>query len=120
MAETKPNKNDLSIPTISTDANGWTCYDYGTHKQYRKKGTVTESLTASQWKWSANSISLPVGMANTGACFSEAACVPSDTAITVQPNLYGGTSINFAITNQFGGAVNNFTIYYSFCLTTSS
>ena len=120
MAETKPNKDDLSIPTISVDANGWTIYDFGKFKQYRKKATLVESLTGGQWKWSANSISLPTGMANLVGKFTEATYTPSDTAITLAMNAYERSVITFAMTNQYGATINNFTIYCSICITTTS
>ena len=115
---TKPTKDDILFPTITTDANGWAVYDYGTHKQYRKKGSFLDSLTASQWKWTASTLStFPVALAGAlGTAFMDCQISPSDAAVTCFVN----QQLSVALSNQYGGAVNNFTVYWSVTITTIS
>lgn len=48
-------------PTKSQDANGWTVYDYGTWKEYRRKWAVPGLLVSSGSRASAGTFNLPVG-----------------------------------------------------------
>lgn len=117
MAETKITKSETTFPTISTDANGWTKYDYGTFKQYRKKSSFVDSLTASQWKWTTAISTFPVDLSGSlGSNFLECQIVASDAAVTCFLN----TTLAVALSNQYNGAINNFTVYWSACITTPS
>lgn len=112
MSETKVTKNEMSFTKV-VDANGWTVYDFGGYKQYRKKGSFTDSLAGGAWKWGAAVASYPVGMASIGSNFMECQMGASDSAIT----LLMGQNLAVSMSNQYSGAVNNFTIAWSICIT---
>ena len=52
-------------PTKSTDANGWTKYDYGTWQEYRKRVTFSQTIAAGI-ALSISSTNLPVGISTVG------------------------------------------------------
>lgn len=112
MSETKVTKNEMGFTKV-VDANGWTVYDFGGYKQYRKKGSFTDSLAGGAWKWDGAVSAFPVGMASLGSNFIEGQICPSDSAITCIMN----QGLGVALTNQYSGAVNNFSIYWSICIT---
>ena len=117
MAETKPQGQDLNF-TRTVDANGWTVYDYGTFKQYRKRGSISFSIGASAWTSGYNIGALPVGMSTIGSNFVEGSAAGGDAAITVSIySISTSTTIGIMISNQYGGTVTN-TIPWSICITT--
>lgn len=118
MATTRTKSNQLAL-VVTTDSNGWTVYDWGTHKQYRKKGQTQTSLSAGAWNF-VNFTTLPTGMSTIGTNFVEVSAVPSDAAISVSPGMggNGATTVSGGLSNQYGGAVNNFWVYWSVCITT--
>lgn len=119
MAQTKVSINESAIPTISVDANGWTVYNWGTFKQYRFSGNTTQSLTGNQWKFTGTVKTLPTGITDTTGYFVDMANTVSDSAVTIA-GWCNNSGVQFAITSQYGGAINNFIIYYSVCLTSPS
>src|SRR4051812_7084598 len=70
----------LNHLTITTDANGWTKYDYGTHQVYKKRVSVAASKVANE-VFNLTSSNLPVGIATVGTNFVSAALnvINSDT-----------------------------------------
>ena len=115
MAETKVTKNEMDY-TKTTDAAGYTVYDYGGYKQYRKKGTQVNSLTASQWKFGAALATLPTGMSSFTNHYIEGSVVASDAAVCVFLGCNdSGPYTNMS--NQYGGAINNFNVFWSVCIT---
>lgn len=113
MAKQKITQNQLLINKY-VDANGWTVYDYGTFKQWRKSGTVGQTWTASQWKFVGTG-TFPAGQTSTNK-FLEAAVGVGDSAITVMVSMSATPEIYFTTTNQYGGAVTT-NIYWSACIT---
>lgn len=101
------------LPVKSVDANGWTVFDFGTYHEWTRKGSLVWSLGGSDWTFRTLTSSLPSflggAMANHVASISS---TPSDPAITIAA---GPSSVDFsaALTNQFSGAVNNFTVYWA-------
>lgn len=65
----------------TTDANGWTVYNYGTWKEYRKRVTFSQAFTAgSLVAVSLSSTNLPSGMSTLSTNFLSATIVPSGFA----------------------------------------
>lgn len=50
------------------DANGWTVYDYGSHKAYRKRVTINQAINGPV-AVTLSSSNLPTGMATLGSNF---------------------------------------------------
>lgn len=62
MPRTRINSPQIDL-IQSTDANGWTLYDYGDFKQYRKRVTYSQAFTnGTSAVLSVSSTNLPVGM----------------------------------------------------------
>lgn len=102
-----------------TDANGWTVYDYGTLRQYRKKGSWVASIGANSWALQGDTTNLPVGISTIGTRFVEGSASSSDSAIgTAIHSTSASTVVQFQIGNQAGATVN-YTGYYSVCITES-
>lgn len=78
-----------------------------------KKGSFTDSLAGGAWKWSGAVSAYPTGMASIGSNFMECQVGASDAAIT----LLMGQNLAVSETNQYSGAVNNFAIAWSICIT---
>lgn len=75
--------NDKMGLTTSTDANGWTIYDYGSFKQYRKRTTYDQSFTSGTAVIiNLSATTLPTDMASLGTNFIEATLVQGGTAYT--------------------------------------
>lgn len=69
MARTKIKSPQLD-PSKTTDANGWTVYDYGAWKEYRKRVTYSQALTAGGAAYiTVSSSTLPSGMSTLGTNF---------------------------------------------------
>ena len=101
------------IPVKNVDANGWTQWDFGTYKEWTKKGSGVNSIAGSAWTLMTLSANLPVYLGgNLGNCIASLSGTASDAAITVSAG-HSSTNIVAGLTNQFGGAVNNFTVYYA-------
>lgn len=119
MAQTKVQGQNINV-VKTVDANGWTVYDYGNFKQYKKRGQTTVSVGASGWTSSYNAGgNLPVGMSTLGNNFVEFSGSTGDAAITVGVYYHpGATYINFVLTNQYGAALNNQTLNWTISITT--
>lgn len=97
--------------------NGWTTYNYGSFKQYRKKGSASFSIGAGSWMVATSTSNLPVGMSTIGSNFVEGSVGTPDSAISasiIAPS--GATNVSFAISNNYGGTVSN-TVSWSVCIT---
>lgn len=120
MSETKVQASELS-PNKTVDANGWTVYDYGSFKQYKKRGTTTVTVAAAGWT-SAYSVggTLPVGMSTIGTNFVDGVASTGDAAMTTcffaPPT---ASTIAVMLSNQYGSALNNQTLHWSLTITTA-
>ena len=102
------------------DANGWTVYDFGTFKQYRKKGTFQVTIPGYGWISGEGEVALPAGMSSLGTRFLDAATGSNDAAVTVNPYFTNaGTSIIFNVTNAYSLEVANKDVSYSLTITES-
>ena len=119
MAETKVTGKEIAF-SKTVDANGWTVYDYGTFKQYRKLGSFTQSVGASSWVSGVGSTGLPYGMSTLGTSFVEAAIGTSDAAASPILKDFGSasTTFTFRIGNQYSSSINPI-ICWSICITTA-
>lgn len=69
MARTKVTQLQANF-SKTTDANGWTVYDYGNWKEYRKRITFSQTI-AGLAVLTVSSTNLPVGVSNyTGHYFN--------------------------------------------------
>lgn len=119
MPATKVTSSELN-PSKTVDANGWTVYDYGTFKQYRKKGATQTSIGGGSWNNVNVTPNMPVGMSSLGANFMEASVSANDAAISCNLGAdSSATAVNVQVSNQYGGAVNNFWLYWSITITTA-
>ena len=120
MAETKVQASELS-PNKTVDANGWTIYDYGSFKQYRKRGTTTVTVAANAWTSVYNlGGNLPVGMSTIGTNFVDGSASSGDAAMTTC--FYAppaGTLIYAMLTNQYGSALTSQTLHWTVTITTA-
>jgi hypothetical protein len=118
-ASTTATANQLyPLKALTTDANGWTVYDFGLFKQYRKKGTWSASIGASAWAQQGSS-NLPVGKSTIGTMTLDSSLGANDAAISVHSmnsSLSTSSSITFAVQNNYSGSIS-YTGYYSLCLT---
>lgn len=68
----------------TTDANGWTVYDFGTWKQYRKRGSTSLTAPGTTWAPITLSSTLPVGISTIGTNFVDATASTDDKVIRIQ------------------------------------
>lgn len=110
--------NEDPTLNISVDSNGWTVYDYGSFKQYRKKGSTAVSMGGNGWIHGGVAITLPTDMASLGTRFVEANISSSDSAVTgaIHSTDSSATSFTFQLQNKYSGTVNC-TMYWSICIT---
>ena len=99
------NSTAFSNP-VSADANGWYRFIVGGKKIWRKKGTISVTVGGGAWSTSGG-VSLPVGMSTIGSNHVSGSCAADDRAITssIGGQASGSTSIVFAVSNQYTGAV---------------
>lgn len=97
--------------TIGDGGNGYTVYDFGTFKIFRKTGTVSGSLAANGFGTVALNPGLPTGYSNFGSFDHVRQIVrTNDQAITATPYTFAGsaTNLNCGITNQYAGGTVSF------------
>lgn len=94
------------IPTFtkSTDANGWTVYDYGTWKEYHQILTGNPPSIPSGGGWSSPSLSLPVGVSSINDVFLAVAGVTSFSEIDVR--WLSPTTLAVRLYNNHGSALD--------------
>lgn len=120
-ASTTPTAGQLS-PLIakSTDANGWTKYDYGLWQQYMKTGSTAFTIAASTWAAGNVLSNLPVGFSTIGTLRLTASVRSGDAAVAITVGVQGvDTSIYANYINFYGGGSVSNTAYWTFCLTTA-
>jgi hypothetical protein len=59
----KITQNQVTLPK-TVDANGWTVYDHGTFKEYRKRVTFSVTVNLGPTSFPVSSTNLPVGVSN--------------------------------------------------------
>ena len=117
MAATKVTQNEITF-SKTTDANGWTIYDYGAWKKYCKKGQGSDTIGAGAWKWLAD-INLPVGISTISTNFLTSSIMASDAAINMKcGGVPAGSGINITAHNPYTGSVT-YAYNYSVEITTS-
>ena len=103
----------LCVPTITTDANDWKVFDFGTYKEWVKKGSITATLGGNLW-YTLTGVSLPVGMSTISTNIVSTSLLSSDSAISLtaggQPN---SSLIYIHAVNNYGGSITA-TVYYQF------
>lgn len=107
MAETKVTETELN-PSITTDANGWKVYDYGSHKRYIKSGTMSVVITSLGFNGGSLGNNLPVGITNLGGVDFVNICLrANDNALAVTPSTYTAatTAISYRVQNAYAGSV---------------
>lgn len=101
------------LPVKSTDAAGWTVWDYGTYHEWTKKGTVSASIPAMGWG-QYGTIALPSALSSIGTNILSSGVIANDNACRVSAG--GGsdyTTIAISAYNTYGSTINP-TIYYQF------
>lgn len=81
----------------TTDANGWTKYDYGNWQEYRKRVTFSQTITGLA-TLTVSSNTLPVGMARFGTNYFKYSIVANTNAarlVVVQEGTSASTLLNF-------------------------
>lgn len=104
--------------TPSVDANGWTVYDHGTYKRYRKWVTATVSYAAGTAFISELNTSLPVGE-TTSTVFLESVSVGNNGTGAIRFNMeYANVTnpLGSAIVRTNAGAVSNIPIFALYVL----
>ena len=97
----KTNSQQMN-PSKTTDANGWTVYDFGTWKEYRKIISFSNTVTAnSAYVIGLANSNLPSGMSTLGSNYIQWALMQGSNAFALTPNFEGGSS----------NSVLNFTAY---------
>lgn len=106
MAETKVTQNEITF-SKTTDANGWTVYDYGAFKMYARR--VSVNTTIGGGSFSSGTLSLPVGITNTGGvniwCGSFHGYIGRIFFNLDNNNLTDQTSVNYYFWNQTGSNI---------------
>lgn len=103
MAETKVPQTQLNL-SKTTDANGWTVYDYGAWKQYKKRVTFSQTVTAAA-VLSLSSHNLPAGVPNYTGHFIDFATTTTGSAFAFIPIPEigtGSTTLNFTVRSNDG------------------
>lgn len=78
-------KVKLPAANKTTDANGWTVYDFGAWKEYRKRTTYSQTFSANTpTSLSLSSSNLPSGMSTLGSNYLNATVVQSSNAYELQ------------------------------------
>lgn len=117
MSATKITQNETNF-SKTTDANGWTVYDYGNFKKYCKKGTASDTIGALAWKWLPD-IGLPSGMSTIGTNFITSSVMASDAAVCMKcGGVPAGTAVNITAYNPYTGSIT-YTYNYTIEITTS-
>ena len=117
MNEIKEAVNDnysKIVPTITTDANGWTVADHTFYKEYTKVVQETQNFSASTWG-SLSYISLPVDLSTLGDAILTYSAGCTDAAVSL--NAYAKSTedhISRPYVNHYTGAVQGVGIIYNF------
>lgn len=99
-----------SFMTKTTDANGWTVYDYGNWKEYRKRFTFNQSigglavLTVAPANGTGGT-NLPTGLSTIGTNFTDYAYTVASGAgslVLVLEGTTSATAINFTVSTSDG------------------
>jgi len=88
--------------TKTIDDNGWTVYDYGTWKQYCKKGQVSVSVGAKLFNIAGDTGNLPVGLTTVGDSHVSGIFGTASAAIT--GTIFAAPTSNkvqFIVSNQY-------------------
>ena len=110
---------NVTVGAKTVDANGWTVYNYGPWKQYRKRVTFNQTIGALA-VLSISSNNLPVGVSTIGGVFFDYSVVVSGQAgrlLVVYEGLSTTPNINFTTSTTDGGATN-FSGYIDMVITT--
>lgn len=95
----------------TTDTNGWKILNYGTHKEWVKKGSFSYTLDGYGWN-SPGLIRIPTELSILGENILTCSLASSDSAISLCGTCSENSScFYFHATNCYGGSVT-FTIYY--------
>ena len=98
------------LPLVSTDANGWKVFDFGTYHEWTKYFTRGINQAGSTWT-NATPENLPAMMSSVGTNIPTTSAQSGDAAITANVGSSpGDTGIQVQHTNQYGGTVAT-TIY---------
>lgn len=97
---------NVAVGAKTTDANGWTVYDYGGWKEYTKSGTTTLSVPANGWARTTTT-TLPSGTTSADIV----GCRISSSYVEVATFLIEPTDIGCH--SKYGSVLNN-TVKWSF------
>lgn len=90
----------------TTDANGWTIYDYGTFKKYLKASSEPSVTVGASGRTEFSASNLPVGMANLNNVHVNATLTGTSSPGNFFIGLYvssGATSLGGQIANNYSG-----------------
>ena len=105
------------LPVKSTDANSWMVWDFGTYKEWSKKGQNTYSLAGNSWAFFTLSANIPSQLSTISNCIVTSSIVPSDAAISETASaVSSATNTSMSAVNNFGSAINNFISYWNFLI----
>lgn len=113
----------LSLPSANktTDANGWTIYNYGAWKKYIKVGKNSSVAVATLNRVSITiSPNLPVGMSTLGTAGLTASFISTDAALTVNIGAAStSSSVGANVYNSFNGGTVTADISWTLEITTT-
>lgn len=102
----------------SIDANGWTIYEFTTHKEYVKKIAFVSNFGAGYWGINSVITEFPEGMIELGDNILTTSCVTSDGAIMVCAGYSSKQKkIQLNFHNRASVDINNVTISAEFKIT---
>lgn len=102
------------VPTITTDANGWTVVDHYYYKEYTKVVQETQNFSANSWG-SLSYISLPVDLSTLGDAILTYSAGCTDAAVSL--NAYAKSTedhISRPYVNHYTETVQGVGVIYNF------
>lgn len=120
MAVTKPTEKEIAF-TKTTDANGWTKYDYGTWQEYRKTVSASPTIgTGGATAVTLSSSNLPTGMSTLSSNYLSAGFMAGGSAYAYDWNFEMTTvssALNITVGNKSAGTVSG-NIYWHIVIVT--
>ena len=99
-------KSNINAYTKSVDNNGWTVVDFGTHKEYYKKGVNQVTVSGGGWSAGIFGVNIPADLSSISDCVLTSSIIADDGAITTNIGANSdSTSILVNVTNQYGSSV---------------